>query len=93
VPCHLEEGAIDPVGGGTVKLTPDHMRPHSIKAAANPNNPAQWRALCGRHQVMKKNYWDNSTGKLNLTAIIQAASIAEKRRAYRLLKEYFRKKK
>lgn len=27
--CGLSEGDIDPIGGGTVKLTPDHMSPHT----------------------------------------------------------------
>lgn len=48
--CRLEEGSIDPVGGGTVKLTADHMTPHSMESAVNPDDPKQWRALCGRHQ-------------------------------------------
>ncbi len=88
--CLLEEGAIDPVGGGRVRLTADHMTPHSVKSAANPDDPGQWRALCGRHQVMKKNYWDNRTGKLNVIAIIQAASVADKKRVYVFLREYFK---
>lgn len=88
-PCLLEEGAIDPVGGGKVRLTADHMTPHSVEAAADPNDPAQWRALCGRHQVMKKNYWDSVTGKLNVYAIVQAASLADKRLAYEFLQEFF----
>ncbi len=88
--CCLEEGSIDPVGGGTVKLTPDHMTPHSIKSGANPDDPTQWRALCGRHQVMKKNYWDSSTGKLNAYAIIQAASLKDKRQVYTFLKDFFK---
>jgi len=88
--CSLEEGSIDPVGGGTVKLTPDHMTPHSLASAADPGDPRQWRALCGRHQVMKKNYWDNLTGKLNIAAILQSASVKDKRLAYRFLKAYFR---
>jgi hypothetical protein len=41
IPCRLEQGAIDPVGGGTVKLTADHMTPHSVVAAANPDDPSQ----------------------------------------------------
>lgn len=48
-----------------------------------------WQALCGRHQVVKKNYWDHTTGKLNVYAIIQAANEEEKRSIYRFLKEYF----
>jgi len=77
--CGLKEGDIDPVGGGRVKLTPDHKSPHSVNPNTDPTDPRQWRALCGRHQVMKKNYWDNQTGKLNITGILQAASEKEKR--------------
>lgn len=39
--------------------------------------------------VVKKNYWDHTTGKLNLHAIIQAAPEAEKRKIYDFLKSYF----
>lgn len=39
---------------------------------------------------MKKNYWDNRTGKLNVIAIIQAASVADKKRAYIFLRDYFK---
>ncbi|MGA9069030.1 MAG: hypothetical protein WB424_02170 [Terracidiphilus sp.] len=88
--CLLIEGSIDPVGGGTVKLTPDHMTPHSIKCTANPDDPKEWRALCGRHQVMKKNYWDSVTNKLNVYAIVQSASKNDKRRVYEFLKDYFK---
>jgi hypothetical protein len=68
--CELHEGEIDPVGGGAVRLTPDHKQPHSINPATDPDDPDQWQALCGRHQVMKKNYWDNTTGKLNAYAVV-----------------------
>ena len=77
-PCGLKEGDVDPVGGGCVRLTPDHKSPHSVNPNTDPSNPNQWRALCGRHQVMKKNYWDNQTGKLNIVGILQAASEKEK---------------
>jgi len=49
-------------GGGRVKLTPDHKNPHSLNSEADPSNLNQWQALCGRHQVTKKNYWDSNTG-------------------------------
>ncbi len=68
--CNLKEGNIDPIGGGTVKLTPDHKRPHQMDPKSDSDDPAQWQALCGRHQVVKKNYWDNLTGKLNAEAIV-----------------------
>lgn len=89
IPCKLKEGAIDPIGGGTVRLTPDHVTPHSVDPNSDPNNPDQWQALCGRHQVMKKNFWDGSTGKFNITAILQAAGLEEKRRAFSFLKQFF----
>lgn len=68
--CLLKENEIDPIGGGKVKLTPDHKKPHSISPESDPTDSEQWQALCGRHQVMKKNYWDSSTGKMNVYAII-----------------------
>lgn len=87
--CGLREGDIDPIGGGRVKLTPDHKRPHAMDPTTDPDDPDAWQALCGRHQVVKKNYWDHTTGWLNVYAIVQAASESEKRRIYEFLKEYF----
>lgn len=87
--CGLHDGDIDPVGGGTVRLTADHMTPHSINPNADPNDPAAWQALCGRHQVIKKNYWDSSSGKLNIEAILQATPRSGKAQAFDFLKKYF----
>ncbi len=87
--CELKDGDIDPIGGGTVTLTPDHKAPHSINMEADPSDPNQWRVLCGRHQVMKKNFWDDSTGKINVYAIVQAASEREKRIVFSFLIDYF----
>ena len=87
--CGLRQGDIDPVGGGTVRLTPDHKSPHAIHARTNPKDPTKWQPLCGRHQVMKKNYWDDETGWLNVVAIIQSASQAQKREVFHWLKQYF----
>lgn len=87
--CCLAEGTTDPIGGGTVKLTPDHVTPHSINPNTDPNNSSQWLALCGRHQVMKKNYWDSSSGKLNVIGILQSVSEAQKKEALYLLLQYF----
>jgi hypothetical protein len=87
--CDLLEGTIDPIGGGTVRLTPDHMQPHSVDPNSDPADPAQWQALCGRHQVTKRNYWNSMTGKLNVVAIVQAASEAEKRKVLELLLNYY----
>lgn len=89
VTCGLRDGDIDPVGGGAVKLTPDHRTPHALHAEADPCDPAKWQPLCGRHQVMKKNYWDDETGWLNVAAIVQSASEEQKREAFAFLKRYF----
>jgi len=90
--CGMENGAIDPIGGGTVKLTPDHTTPHSVNPNSDPTDENQWQALCGRHQVMKKNFWDGATGKANLMAILQAAGVKQKREAFEFLKRYFAEK-
>ena len=87
--CNLRDGDIDPVGGGTVKLTPDHRTPHALHAEADPQDPTKWQPLCGRHQVMKKNYWDDDTGWLNVVAIVQSASETQKREVFAFLKMYF----
>jgi len=87
--CGLREGDSDPIGGGRAKLTPDHKRPHSVDPDADPKDPSQWQALCGRHQVVKKNYWDSMTGKLNTYAVVQAAPETEKRAVFLFLLEYF----
>ena len=42
--------------------------------------------------MMKKNYWDDETGWLNVPAIVQAASEAQKREAFDFLKRYFQEK-
>ncbi len=89
VKCNLRDGDIDPVGGGTVRLTPDHKTPHAVDAKADPLNQDKWQALCGRHQVMKKNYWDDNTNWLNVYAIVQSASEGEKKEVYEFLKKYF----
>lgn len=89
ITCDLRNGDIDPVSGGTVKLTPDHKMPHSIHAEIDSQDPSKWQPLCGRHQVMKKNYWDDETGWLNVVAIVQSASHTQKREVYDFLKRYF----
>jgi hypothetical protein len=61
-----------------------------VQPVIDPDDPGAWQALCGRHQIIKKNYWDHTTGKLNAYAIVQAASAAEKRRIYEFLQLYFR---
>jgi len=81
------------VGGGTVKLTPDHKKPHSVDPSSDPEAPSMWDALCGRHQVMKKNFWDSSTGKMNYIAIVQAAPLEAKREMLVMLKAFFAEEK
>ncbi|MBU3190157.1 restriction endonuclease [Clostridium bowmanii] len=88
--CDLKEGDIDPIGGGKVKLTADHLQPHSYGQVVDMDNPDDWQALCGRHQVVKKNFWNNKTGKLNIKAILQSVTVKEKEEAYNFLKDYFK---
>ena len=88
--CGLRQGDIDPVGGGTVRLTPDHKLPHSLSPDADPQDASRWQPLCGRHQVMKRNYWDDETGWLNVLAIVQSASEEQKRQVLDFLTDYFR---
>ncbi|MDR0760222.1 MAG: hypothetical protein LBF74_08940, partial [Treponema sp.] len=86
--CGLKKGEIDPVGGGKVKLTPDHKNPHSINPNTDPKDINQWQDLCGRHQVMKRNYWDTNTGKMNVYAIIQSSTHTEKEIVFKFLLDY-----
>lgn len=90
--CELSDGDIDPVSGGKVELTPDHRVPHDSDGVVEPDNPEHWQALCGRHQVMKKNYWNDNTGKLHYMAIIQSAPKEEKEKIYDYLQRYFGEK-
>ena len=86
--CGLKEGDIDPIGGGTVRLQLDHKtaHDHDDRGADVLEN---YQLLCGRHNVTKKNLWDDNTGKLNVRAIIQAFSAGEKRQALKWLMDYF----
>ena len=38
---------------------------------------------------MKKNYWDDETGWLNVLAIVQSASETQKREVFEFLRLYF----
>lgn len=89
ISCSLRNGDVDPVGGGTVKLTPDHKTPHSLHAETDPKDSSKWQPLCGRHQVMKKNYWDDDSGWLNVVAIVQASSEEQKRQVFKFLINFF----
>lgn len=91
--CNLAPGNIDPIGGGTVRLTADHMVPHSTNPATDPHDPTKWQALCARHQVMKKNYWDSDSGKINLLGILQSVSKPQKLEALDFLNSFFGVKK
>lgn len=87
--CALRDGDTDPIGGGKVKLTADHLTPHEMRPDSDPMDPGAWRALCARHQVMKKNFWDNATGKMNYVAIVQAAPKGVKREILDMLLTFF----
>lgn len=87
--CGMKDGDIDSIGGGTVRLTPDHKAPHSVSPVTDVHDANAWQALCGRHQVVKKNYWDNSTGKLNYHALIQAAGRDDKRVVFHFLLDHY----
>ncbi len=39
--------------------------------------------------MIKKNYWDSFSGKLNVYAIVQSTSEEDKRAVYDFLKQYF----
>lgn len=65
------------------------MTPHSLDPNTDPDDPAQWHALCGCHQVMKKNYWDSGTGKLNIVGILQNVKGDQKRQALEFLLSFF----
>lgn len=84
--CGLKEGDIDPIGGGTVRLQLDHMSPHSLNSESAEET---YQLLCGRHNIIKKNFWDDQTGKLNVIAILQSASKKDKLNAYDFLRSYF----
>lgn len=92
IACTLKEGDIDPVGGGKVKLTPDHITPHSIDPSIDPNDLTKWRVLCSRHQVTKKNFFDSATGKINYLELIKSAPIKIKLQIFNFLKEFFGEK-
>ena len=61
----------------------------TLNPDADPSDQTQWTALCGRHQVTKKNYWDSATGKMNTYAIVQFATRPEKEMIFKFLLEYF----
>jgi hypothetical protein len=86
--CNLNEGDIDPIGGGTVKLQVDHKTAHADNDQGD-NSIDNFQLLCGRHNVIKKNFWDDQTGKLNTIAILQAIPEKDKKLALTWLTNYF----
>lgn len=64
--CGLKKGDIDPVGGGAVVLTADHVSPHSLRDGSWTGTLADWQTLCARHQQEKKNFVDDRTGRKNV---------------------------
>jgi hypothetical protein len=54
--CGLEDGDIDPIGGGTVRLTPDHKTPHSIDPSADPtdSNGNEEKLLGSQNGLVKR---------------------------------------
>jgi len=88
--CGLRDGEIDPVGGGTVRLQVDHKTAHDHDDSGL-NEIQNYQLLCGRHNVTKKNLWDDQTGKLNIRAILQAIPQSDKAVARDWLNHYFSK--
>ncbi|MGF6180063.1 hypothetical protein ABIB42_001063 [Massilia sp. UYP32] len=86
--CNLREGERDPVGGGTVKLQVDHKTAHNHDDGGL-NVLGNYQLLCGRHNVTKKNLWDDQTGKLNIKAILQFIPHSDKVVAKEWLSNYF----
>ncbi len=86
--CGLREGETDPIGGGTVRLQVDHKTAHDHDDH-DGDNLENYQLLCGRHNVTKKNLWDDKTGKLNIRAILQFISKSEKKAAFEWLQSYF----
>jgi len=86
--CTLKEGDIDPIGGGTVRLQVDHKTAHDHDDY-DGDNIENYQLLCGRHNVTKKNLWDDQTGKINIRAVLQFISREEKQVAFDWLKSYF----
>ena len=87
--CGLAEGDSDPIGGGTVRLQCDHKSGHAFPDSSRPACLDDWQLLCGRHNVLKKNFWDDKTGKSNVVGILQASSEKEKQLALQFLQSYF----
>ena len=52
--CGLKEGDVDPVGGGRVKLTPDHKSPHSVNADTDPKKLNNGRHYAADIKLLRK---------------------------------------
>lgn len=82
--CGLFEGDTDPYTHQLVKLTADHITPHSAGGRTTLGN---LQAMCRRHQSKKRNRYDGD--KPDLMALLREAPIVEKERAYDFLALYF----
>jgi len=87
--CKLQEGDVDPVGGGTVVLTADHRSPHSLPDGRWTGTLEDWQTLCARHQQEKKNFIDDRTGRKNVGELVRVAPEKVKREIYDFLRAYF----
>lgn len=88
--CGLRKGDIDPVGGGTVVLTADHVSPHSLPGGHWTGTLSDWQTLCARHQQEKKNFVDDRTGRKNVLELVRVSGKATKLEVYEFLKKYFK---
>jgi 5-methylcytosine-specific restriction endonuclease McrA len=86
--CGLKEGEIDKVSGATVKLQVDHIDPHSLDGSDDIEN---YQALCGRHQVVKKNFFSGKENVPNVLELVRNSGVKEKEEAYKFLDGYFKK--
>ena len=87
--CGLKKGDIDPVGGGTVVLTADHVSPHSLRNGTWTGTLADWQTLCARHQQEKKNFVDDRTGRKNVRELVRVSPKEVKAEIFDDLKAYF----
>lgn len=87
--CGLKDGDTDPVGGGRVVLTADHVSPHSLSDGHWTGTLDDWQTLCARHQQEKKNLIDDRTGRKNIRELVRVSGEEVKREIYEALKMYF----
>lgn len=87
--CELSQESIDPVGGGKVVLTAEHVSPHSLPDGKWTGTLDDWQTLCARHQQEKKNLVDDRTGRKNVRELVKVSGEELKRQIYQDLKDYF----